>query len=102
MEQSRGNQRAIRNLEARIAEQVEQVAQAICDDRNAEQEVKLLYRLSSLLASLKVRDNVASSWQPIAQRGASQPRLASIESSTAASGARPTTGSSDQGIGAYC
>jgi hypothetical protein len=76
MEQSREIQRAVRSLEARIAEQVEQVAQAICQDRSAEQEVSLLYKLSSLFASLTVRDKVGSSGRPVAQGGASPDRLA--------------------------
>jgi hypothetical protein len=47
-----GEQRAIRSLEAKICEQIEEVARAICEMRHAEKEARLLERFTSLLAFL--------------------------------------------------
>jgi hypothetical protein len=48
MDQSGQHQRAIRSLEAKICEQIEEVARAICEGGHAENEARLLDRLSSL------------------------------------------------------
>jgi hypothetical protein len=53
MLQLQGHQRVIRNVGARVDDQIEEVARAICEDRNAEKEVNLLTKLTNLLVSLK-------------------------------------------------
>jgi hypothetical protein len=46
-------QQTIRNLEAVIAQQIEEVARVVCEDRDAEREVRLLTRLGRLLISFE-------------------------------------------------
>jgi hypothetical protein len=51
--QLQGHQRVIGNLGARVDDQIEEVARVVCEDRNAEKEVKLLTKQTNLLVSLK-------------------------------------------------
>jgi len=60
MVQPQEHRRVIRNLQARIDEQIDEVARVICEDRDAEQEVRLLTRLSSVLVSWKSMSKAAS------------------------------------------
>ena len=60
MVQPQEHQRVVRSLEARIDEQIEEVARVICEDRNAEKEIMLLTKLTSLLTSLKVVSKAAA------------------------------------------